>query len=148
MVHQRPHLKIYYSLGAPLGCHLRSNNVTFLIHESQVEQELLTLPEHLCSLPLQSGVPIPRSSFFSVIFCRSLFVLFSFGHCVVCTSSILRLLITPLVSSNFSLEELCIIYHTAYEVVKTVILSQNRSIKATLQKQKSEFHCPMINCPN
>jgi hypothetical protein len=51
-----------------------------------VEQELLTLPEHL-SLPLVCiGARVDRSLVFYVIFCRSLFVLFSIGHCIVCPS--------------------------------------------------------------
>jgi hypothetical protein len=40
-----------------------------------VEQELPTLPKHLCSPMVFSGVPIVRSSVFCVVFCRSLFVL-------------------------------------------------------------------------
>ena len=39
-----------------------------------------------------------RSLVFCVMICRSLFVLLSFGHCIVCPSSLTRLLITPLVS--------------------------------------------------
>jgi hypothetical protein len=66
---------------------------------SHVEQELLTLPEDMSSPTL-------------VVFCRSLFVLlsFSFGHYIVCPSSIdvvqwlsnISNIYTPLVSSNFS----------------------------------------------
>ena len=51
---------------------------------SHVEQELLTVPEHLSSLPVFSGFRVTRSLDFCVVFCRSLFILFSFGHCVVC----------------------------------------------------------------
>jgi hypothetical protein len=39
-----------------------------------VEQELLTLPEHLSSPPVFSGVRVTRSLVFSVVFCRSLCV--------------------------------------------------------------------------
>ena len=76
---------------------------------SLVEQELFTLPEHLSSLPILSGVRITRSLVLCVMFCRSLFfllsfffwplcylsfcllaivlsVLLSFGHCVICPS--------------------------------------------------------------
>ena len=51
-----------------------------------VQQELQTLPERPSSLPVFSGFRVARSSFFYVMFCRSLFVLlfFFFGHCVVC----------------------------------------------------------------
>ena len=57
-----------------------------------VGQELLTLPEHLSSLPLFSGVRATRSLVLCVCFvdhCLS-FCTFSFGHCVVCSSSIYR----------------------------------------------------------
>ena len=55
---------------------------------SLVEQELLTIPEHLSSPPVFSGI-----FSFICMFCRSLFcpfVLFLFAHCVVCSSSIYR----------------------------------------------------------
>ena len=40
-----------------------------------VEQELLTLPEHLSSAPVCNGVHVSRSLVLCIIFCRSLFVL-------------------------------------------------------------------------
>jgi len=55
-----------------------------------VEQELLTLLEHMSSPPVFSGVHITRS----LVLCTFVYVLeiivctFSFGHCVVCSSSI------------------------------------------------------------
>jgi hypothetical protein len=55
-----------------------------------VEQELPTLPEHLSSPPVFSGVRVTRSLVLYVCFvdrCLS-FCIFSFGHCVVCSSSI------------------------------------------------------------
>ena len=55
-----------------------------------VEQELPTLPEHLNSPPIFSGVRVTRSLVLYVFFvdrCLS-FCTFSFGHCVVCSSSI------------------------------------------------------------
>jgi len=55
-----------------------------------MEQELPTLPEHLCSPPVFSGVRVTRSLVLYVCFvyrCLS-FCTFSFGHCVVCSSSI------------------------------------------------------------
>ena len=55
-----------------------------------VEQELLTLPEHLSSPPVFSGVRVTRSLVWCVCFvyrCLS-FCPFSFGHCVVCFSLI------------------------------------------------------------
>jgi hypothetical protein len=56
-----------------------------------VEQELLTLPEHLSLTPVFSGVRVTRSLVLYVCFvdrCLS-FCIFSFGHCAVCYSSIL-----------------------------------------------------------
>jgi hypothetical protein len=37
--------------------------------------------------PTFSGVRVSRSSVFCITFCRSLFVLFLFGHCVVCPTT-------------------------------------------------------------
>ena len=57
-----------------------------------VEQELLTLPEHLSSTPVFSGVRVTRSLVLCVCFvdrCLS-FCTFTFGHCFVCSSSIYR----------------------------------------------------------
>jgi hypothetical protein len=55
-----------------------------------VEQELFTLPEHLSSPPVISGVRVTRSFVLCVCFvdrCLS-FCTFPFGHCVVCSFSI------------------------------------------------------------
>ena len=41
-----------------------------------MKQELLTLPEHLSSPQVFSGVRVAQSLAFFVVFCRSLFVLF------------------------------------------------------------------------
>ena len=57
---------------------------------SLVEQELLTLPKHLSSPPVFNGVRVTRSLVLYVCFvdrCLS-FCTFSFGNCVVCSSSI------------------------------------------------------------
>ena len=40
-----------------------------------MEQELLTLPEHLISPPVFSRIRVTRSLVFSVVFCKSFFVL-------------------------------------------------------------------------
>ena len=55
-----------------------------------VEQKLLALPEHMSSPPVFSGVHVIRSLVLYICFVdRSLsFCTFSFGHCVVCSSSI------------------------------------------------------------
>ena len=55
-----------------------------------VEQELLTLPEHLSSSSIFSGVGVTPYLVICVFFvdrCLS-FCTFCFGHCVVCSSSI------------------------------------------------------------
>jgi hypothetical protein len=57
------------------------------------EQELLTLPEHTSYPPVFSVVLVIRSLVLYICFvnrCLS-FCTFSFGHCVVCSSSIYRL---------------------------------------------------------
>ena len=57
---------------------------------SLVEQELLTIPEHMSSPPVFSGVRVTRSLVLCVCFvdrCLSLCT-FSFGNCAVCSSSI------------------------------------------------------------
>ena len=54
----------------------------------QVEEELLTLPQHLSPPPVFSGVRVTRSLVLCVCFvdrCLS-FCTFSVGHCVVCSS--------------------------------------------------------------
>ena len=73
------------------------------IRVSLVKQELLTLPEHLSSPPVFSGVRVTRSLVLCVCFVDRYLSLctFSSGHCAVCNSSI-YILITPLVSSNSS----------------------------------------------
>jgi hypothetical protein len=63
--------------------------VLYLVNK-QVEQELPTLPEHLSSPPVLSGVRFTRPLVLCVCFvdrCLS-FCTFSVGHCVVCSSSI------------------------------------------------------------
>ena len=69
-----------------------------------VEQELLTLPEHLRSPPLFSGVRVTPSSVLCVCHVdRCLFFcIFSFGHCVVRFVFDIRILMTTFVSSTSS----------------------------------------------
>ena len=54
-----------------------------------MEQELLTLPEHLSSRPGFTGVRVVRSLVFCVVFCRSLFVLLFFFFFFVIVLSVL-----------------------------------------------------------
>ena len=56
-----------------------------------MEQELLTLPEHLSSSPVFSGVRVTRSLYVCFVDRCLSCCTFSFGHCVVCSSSIYRL---------------------------------------------------------
>ena len=67
-----------------------------------VEQDLLTIPEHLSSPPVFSEVRIARSLVLCVVFCRLLYVPFLW---LCCLSFDLRILVTPLVSSNSSCAE-------------------------------------------
>jgi hypothetical protein len=69
-----------------------------------VEQELLTLPEHLASPLIYSGVRVIRSLVLCVMFCRLLFVLLSFSLWPLCCLFFfdLWIRITPMVSSNSS----------------------------------------------
>jgi hypothetical protein len=74
---------------------------------SLVKQELLTLPE----LSGFSGVRLVQSLVFCVVFCTSLFVFLSrFFYPLYCLSFDLRLLVTPLVSSNFFIKVVGIHY--------------------------------------
>ena len=78
---------------------LRHNSIYVIV---LVEQELLSLPEHLSSPSVFSGVRVTGSLVFCVMFCRSLLVPFSFFFWPLCCLSFfdLRLLITLLVPSN------------------------------------------------
>jgi hypothetical protein len=63
---------------------------------SLVKQELLSLPEHLSSIPVFSDVRVTRSFVFWIVFCRLLFVLLSFFFWPLCCLSFdLQILITP-----------------------------------------------------
>ena len=70
---------------------LNQTNLRLTRRVSLVEKELLTLPEHLSSSPpVFGGVRVTRSLVLYVCLvdrCLS-FCTFSFGHCVVCSSSI------------------------------------------------------------
>ena len=61
------------------------DNFLLLWGLSHVEEELPTLPEHLTSSLVFSRVRVARSLIFCVMFCRSLFVIFLFSHCIICT---------------------------------------------------------------
>ena len=62
------------------GCHTRSRNCLPLYSRvPYAEQELLTLV-------VNHRVHVAWSLIFCVFLCRSIFVIFSFGHCIVCPS--------------------------------------------------------------
>ena len=68
-----------------------------------MEQELLTLPEHLSSPTVFSGVHDAQSLVFCVMYCRSLFILHSFFFLAIVLCVLLRFMAPdylPLVSSN------------------------------------------------
>ena len=75
-----------------------------LYYSTLAEQELPTLPEHLSSSSFQWGSCYSIFSFICM-FCRSLFVLFYFFIQPLCCLFFfdIRILITPLLSSNSSL---------------------------------------------
>ena len=78
--------------------------ITRLIRRvSLVEQVLLTLPEHLSSPPFLVGFVLLDLQFYVYVFI-SLFVLLYFFFCPLCCLFFfdIRILITPLVSSNSS----------------------------------------------
>ena len=87
---------------------------------SLVEQGLLTLPEHLRSPPVLSGVRVTWSLVLYVCLvdrCLSLF-LFSFCHCVVCSSSIYGFWLTLWYLQMFSYSDwrIPVIYEDAWKV--------------------------------
>ena len=59
-----------------------------MVSSINMEQELLTLPDHMSSLPVFSGFRVVRSLIFCVCFvdCCLFCYRFSCGHCVVCPS--------------------------------------------------------------
>ena len=79
---------------------------------SLVDQELLTPPEHLSSLPVLSGVSVTQSLVFCVCLvdnCWS-FCPFSFGHCVVCSSSIYGLCLPIWYLQSLLIKSRCLLY--------------------------------------
>jgi hypothetical protein len=80
-----------------------------------VEQELLTFPAHLISSPGVSEVRVTRSLVLCVCFDRCLsFCPFSFGHCVICLSSIYGFWLPPFgIFKLFLVSSLCqIVLHS------------------------------------
>jgi hypothetical protein len=126
---------MHYSLMAKWGC----LSVTRLSRRvSLVEQELPTLPEHLSSPLVFSGVRVTRSLVLYVCFvdrCLS-FCTFPFGHCVVCSSSIygfwlpLWYLQTRLIKATFSGFQEWPLYTdlTVYHTVGTLLIFNKKVV--------------------
>jgi hypothetical protein len=68
-----------------------ARNVFFFIY--------IALQDNLNSPPVFNGVRVAKFFLLCVLFCRSLFVLFSFDHCVCLVFFDLRIMIIPVVSS-------------------------------------------------
>ena len=85
-----------------------------------VEQVLLTLPDHLSSPPVFSGVRVTGS----LVFCRALFVLLYFFCWPLCCLFFfdIRILITPLVSSNSSYQILLFIQDVLWYYGAVVVI--------------------------
>ena len=86
-----------------------------------LEQELII---YLISPPIFSGVRVARSLVFCVMFCRSLFVNLSYFFLAIVPSVHfdLRLLITPLVSSNFSYKPVNFCIYVCTTTITTLFL--------------------------
>ena len=106
-----------------------------------LEQELLTIPQHLSSPPVFTGVRAAQSLVFCVVFCRSLFVLLVFFCWPLCCLSFvdLQIMITPLVSSNSSCN---ISWYISYDIKQASISY------SVLEVINGVFvHFPWIQCP-
>jgi hypothetical protein len=87
-----------FSNGIQQDFHIRRCSCRLAVTQRMphVEQELSTIPKYI---PSVSEVPVARSLFCKVMFCRSLFVLLSFfAWPVYCLSLDLRPLATPLIT--------------------------------------------------
>jgi hypothetical protein len=112
-----------------------------------VEQELLTLPEHLSSSPVFSGVRVTRSLVLCVCFvdrCLS-FCTFSFGHDVFFFD--IQFLITPLVSSNSSYKHIIVdivlsdILCFVFDEKSVLVIQVNDSIYLPYMNYVYTFNC-------
>ena len=97
---------------------------------SLVEQELLTLPEHLHSPPVFSVVRVTRSLVLCICFvdrCLS-FCIFSFGHWCLFFFDI-RILITPLVSALFLNY---VAYWLTIHIVQCFVISKTHTVRCCI----------------
>ena len=100
-----------------------------------MKQELPTLPEHMSSSTVISGVHVAQSFVFYIVFCRSLFVLSSFLLLAIVLSVLFQwILITYMVSPNSSYPPI-VIYKF---VLKSAVISAcQRGLVC---------HCPPFYC--
>ena len=92
-----------------------------------VEQELFTLPEHMSSTPVFSGVRVTRSLVLCVCFvdrCLSFCTFFFWPLC--CLFFDIRILITPLVFSNSSC--MSFVLQNIHSTIKNILCSNKVSI--------------------
>jgi hypothetical protein len=84
-----------------------------------MEQQRPTFPEHLSSSPVLSGVGVIRSLVLCVCFFRSLFVLLYFFTWPLCCMFFfdIRILITPLVSSNSKILDIVIQFKRVWKQI-------------------------------
>jgi hypothetical protein len=109
---------------------------------SLVEQELLTLPQHLSS-PRFLRVRVTRSLVLYVCFvyrCLS-FCTFSFGHCVVCSSSIYGFVITLwYLQTLLSLDPSFFLIPMKIEANSVIIMNEERTWKCLRQVEHIRDH--------
>ena len=88
-----------------------------------VEQELLTLPEHLSSPPIFSGVRVTRSLVLCVMFCWSLFVLLYFFFWPLrCLFFDIRILITLWYLQTLHKQLVCTYIQNNTEIIIIIII--------------------------
>ena len=118
----------------------------FLTRETRrvplVEQEVLTLPEHLSSHLIFSGVRGTRSLALCVMFCR----LFFFFWPLCCLSFFyLLILISPLVSSNSSYKHKTKTYCTIWRLQIIQLCQYPQSVLIYLNIEHLQLSCNLIS---
>ena len=96
-----------------------------------VEQELLTLPEHLSSSPVFSGVRVTQSSVLFVCFVNIVCPFFFWPWYYL--SFVLRILITPLVSSSIWQKRRLQVCHTNHFLVILNFYFTTHILRSSLQ---------------
>ena len=96
-----------------------------------VEQKLFTLPGHLSSPPVFSGVRVTQSLVLCVCFvdrCLSVCTFFSFGHCVVWPSSIYGFYRVGIFKLFYNFRTIVIYYLLLYPVESVLTLTSLLSL--------------------